>query len=57
MRMEAGDTTGARASDLETSEEQPLTCPPACEADGSALPLPGPLNGQGFAAVLGPDPR
>lgn len=27
--VEAEDTTGARASDLETSEEQPLACPPA----------------------------
>lgn len=42
IRMaEAGDTTGARASDLETSEEQPLACPPTMLSRWQFLPSTG----------------
>lgn len=54
---EAGDTTGARASDLETSEGQPWPAHQPCRADDSLLPVLGTLNGRALAAALGPDPH
>lgn len=50
-----GRQTGAMASLLETSEEQPCPANQPCSADDSLLPVLGTLNGRALAATLGPD--
>lgn len=54
---EVGDTTGARAFDLETSERVPLGLPTSCYTQRHLLPVLGVLHSRVLTSAVGPDPH